>query len=38
VVLRSVDSSALDRVHAALTELIAKERFKASAGEAEGKS
>jgi molybdenum cofactor synthesis domain-containing protein len=38
VVLRSVDSSALDRVHAALTELIAKERFKASAGEAEGTS
>jgi molybdenum cofactor synthesis domain-containing protein len=38
VVLRSVDSSALDRVHGALSELIAKERFKAFEGEAEGKS
>ncbi|HET7851820.1 MAG TPA: molybdopterin-binding protein [Methyloceanibacter sp.] len=37
VVLRSVDSSALDRVQSALSELIAKERFKASEGE-EGKS
>jgi len=33
-----VDVVALDRVHGALSELIAKERFKASAGEAEGKS
>jgi len=38
VVLRSVDTTALDRVHGALRELIAKERFKASEGEAEGKS
>jgi hypothetical protein len=38
VVLRSVETTALDRVHGALSELIAKERFKASEGEAEGKS
>jgi hypothetical protein len=38
VVLRSVDTAALDRVHGALSELIAKECFKASEGEAEGKS
>jgi molybdenum cofactor synthesis domain-containing protein len=38
VVLRSMDTTALDRVHGALRELIANERFKASEGEAEGKS
>ena len=38
VVLRSVDVAALDRVHEALCDLIAKERFKASESEAEGKS
>src|SRR6476469_26089 len=38
VVLRSVNTTALDRVHGSLRELIANERFKASEGEAEGKS
>jgi molybdopterin-biosynthesis enzyme MoeA-like protein len=38
VVLRSVDASELDRVLGALWELIAAEKFKASQGEAEGKS
>jgi molybdenum cofactor synthesis domain-containing protein len=38
VVLRSVDTAALDRVQGALRELIAKERFKTSEVEADEKS
>ena len=38
VVLRSVEANALDHVLGALWELIAAEKFKAFAGEAEGKS
>jgi molybdenum cofactor synthesis domain-containing protein len=38
VVLRSVDAAELDLVLGALWELIAAEKFKASQGEAEGKS
>jgi molybdenum cofactor synthesis domain-containing protein len=38
VVMRSVDTTALDRVLVALKELIAAETFKASQGEAEGQS